>query len=120
MEAALSVKAASYLLVRFFLAMLDVWGRPDVKVLLRSDQEVTLTLDLREVRARRPQRTLVERSPVERSRDHGSHGKSKLDFGRDVAHNEARDWNESWRQAGDGPLPRQLDVTTLLLDILCR
>ena len=63
--AALTVKAASETLVRFFLAMLDAWGRSDVKVLLRSDQEVTLTLILREVQARRQQRTLVERSPVE-------------------------------------------------------
>ena len=37
MAAALSVKAASDLLVRFFLAMLDAWGRSDVKVLLRSN-----------------------------------------------------------------------------------
>ena len=59
------MKAASETLVRFFLAMLDAWGRSDVKVLLRSDQEVTLTLILREVQARRQQRTLVERSPVE-------------------------------------------------------
>ena len=65
MAAALTVKAASETLVRFFLAMLDAWGRTDVKVLLRSDQEVTLTLILREVQARRQQRTLVERSPVE-------------------------------------------------------
>ena len=39
MAAALSVKAASDHLVRFFLAMLDGWARSDVKVLLRSDQE---------------------------------------------------------------------------------
>ena len=65
MAAALTVKAASETLVRFFLAMLDAWGRSDVKVLLRSDQEVTLTLILREVQARRQQRTLVERSLVE-------------------------------------------------------
>ena len=65
MAAALTVKAASETFVRFFLAMLDAWGRSDVKVLLRSDQEVTLTLILREVQARRQQRTLVERSPVE-------------------------------------------------------
>ena len=50
---------------RFFVAMLDAWGRSDVKVLLRPDQEVTLTLVLREVQARRQQRTLIERSPVE-------------------------------------------------------
>ena len=37
MAAALTVKAASETLVRFFLAMLDAWGRSDVKVLLRSD-----------------------------------------------------------------------------------
>ena len=65
MAAALTVKAAGETLVRFFLAILDAWGRSDVKVLLRSDQEVTLTLILREVQARRQQRTLVERSPVE-------------------------------------------------------
>ena len=41
-------------------------GRSDVKVLLRSDQEVTFdTHPPREVQARRQQRTLVERSPVE-------------------------------------------------------
>ena len=51
MAAALSVKAASDLLVRFFLAMLNAWGRSDVEVLLRSDQEVTLTLILSEVQA---------------------------------------------------------------------
>ena len=45
--AALSEKAAGDLLVRFFLAMLDAWGRPDVKVLLRSYQEVTLTLNVK-------------------------------------------------------------------------
>ena len=43
MAASLRVKAASGLLVRFFLALLDAWGRSDAKVLLRSDQEVTLT-----------------------------------------------------------------------------
>ena len=65
MAAAVTVKAASDILVRFFLAMLDAWARSDVKVLLRSDQEVTLSLILCEVQARRQQRTLVERSPVE-------------------------------------------------------
>ena len=65
MAAALSVQAASDLLVRLFLAMLDAWRRSHVKVLLRSDQEVTLTVILRDVQARRQQRTLVERSPVE-------------------------------------------------------
>ena len=52
MAAALIVKAASEMLVRFFLAMLDAWGRTDVKVLLRSHQEVTLTFILREVQTR--------------------------------------------------------------------
>ena len=65
MAAALSVKVASDLLVRFLLAMLDAWGRSDVKVLLRFDQEVTFTLILREVQVRRQQRTVVECSPVE-------------------------------------------------------
>ena len=61
--AALSVKAASDLLVRFFWLC---WTRGDHQmsrccyVLI-----VTLTLILREVQARRQQRTLVERSPVE-------------------------------------------------------
>ena len=63
MGADLSVKAASDLLVRFFLAMLD--ARSDVKVQLRSDLEVTLTLIFREVQARRQPRTLVD-LPVER------------------------------------------------------
>ena len=45
MAAALSVKAASDLLVRFCLAILDTWRRSCVKVLLRSDQEVTLRRD---------------------------------------------------------------------------
>ena len=65
MAAALSVKAASDHVVRFFLAMLDAWRRSDGQVLLRFDQEVTLTPILREVHARCQQRTLVERSPVE-------------------------------------------------------
>ena len=68
MAAALSVKAGSDHLVRFFRAVLEAWERSDVKVLLRSDQEVTLTLILSEVQARRQQRTLVERSPVEVTR----------------------------------------------------
>ena len=65
MAAALSVKAARDLLTRLPLAMLDACERSDVKVLLRSDQEVTLTFILREVQARHQQRILVERSPVE-------------------------------------------------------
>ena len=65
MAAVVTVKAASDILVRFFQAMLDAWERSEVKVLLRSDQEVTLSLILREVQARRQQRTLVERSPAE-------------------------------------------------------
>ena len=51
MAAAFCVKAASDLLVRFFLAILDAWGRFEVKVLLRADQEVTVTLILRETQA---------------------------------------------------------------------
>ena len=35
LAAAATVKAASDILVRFFLAILDAWGRSDVKVLLR-------------------------------------------------------------------------------------
>ena len=47
MGAAVTAKAASDILVRLFLAMLDAWGRSDAKMLLRSDQEVTLSLILR-------------------------------------------------------------------------
>ena len=65
MATALYMKAASDLLVRFFLAMLDAWGRSEVMVLLRADLEVTVTLILREVQARRSQNTLLGRSPVE-------------------------------------------------------
>ena len=39
MAAALTVKAASEILVEFFLAMLDERGRSEVKVKLRSDQK---------------------------------------------------------------------------------
>ena len=51
--AAVTVKAASDTMMRFFLAMLDAWGRSDVKMLLRSDQDVTLSLILCQVQARR-------------------------------------------------------------------
>ena len=47
MAAAVTAKAASDILVRLFLAMLDAWGRSDAKMLLRSGQEVTLSLILR-------------------------------------------------------------------------
>ena len=47
MAAAVAAKAASDILVRLFLVMLDAWGRSDAKMLLRSDQEVTLSLILR-------------------------------------------------------------------------
>ena len=103
MAAALTVKAASKTLVRFFLAMLDAWERSDVKVLLRSDQEVTLTLILREVQARWQQRTLVERSLVESHATMGAMEKA----------------NRTMGQAGDGSSPDQLDGdTTLLLGLL--
>ena len=64
MAEALRVNAASDLLVRLFLAVLDAWGRSDVKVFLRADQEMTVTLIIREVQARRRPNTLLERSPV--------------------------------------------------------
>ena len=38
LEAALCVKAATELVVRFFLPILDVWERLEVKVLLPADQ----------------------------------------------------------------------------------
>ena len=63
MAAALCVKAASELLVRFFLSILDASGRSEVKVLMRADQEETVTLVLRGVLARRTQGTWLERSP---------------------------------------------------------
>ena len=114
--AALTVKAASETLVRFFLAMLDAWGRSDVKVLLRSDQEVTLTLILREVQAKRQQGTLIERSPVETHATMGAMeraNRTMWEMLRTMKHA-----TEGWRQAGNGSSPDQLDDTTLLLGLL--
>ena len=37
MVVAVAAKAASDILVRLFLAMLEAWGRSDAKMLLRSD-----------------------------------------------------------------------------------
>ena len=91
MAAAVTAKAASDILVRLFLSMLDAWGRLDAKILLRSDQEVTLSLNLREVQATRQHRTLVERSPDGEPRDHWRHGENKPNTGRGLAHTEARD-----------------------------
>ena len=88
--AALTVKAASEILVEFFLAMLDAWRRSEVKVKLRSDQKKSLSLILREVQARRRQRTLLERSPVESHATMGAMERATRTLG-DVAHNEARD-----------------------------
>ena len=51
-------KAASELLLRFFLAILDAWRKSEV--FLRADQEVTVTLVPREVQARRKQGTLLD------------------------------------------------------------
>ena len=65
MAAVLCVKAASDFPVRFFLSILDAWGRSEIKVVLRADQEVAVTSILREVQARRRQSALLERSPVE-------------------------------------------------------
>ena len=113
MAAALTVKAASETLVRFFLAMLDAWGRSDVKVLLRSVQEVTRKLVFREVLRDGNKRTLVERL-----RAHGRQGKGQQDHGRDAAHNEARNRNEGWRQVGNRSSLDQLGDTTLLLGLL--
>ena len=70
--------------------MFDSWGRSDVQVLLRSDQEVSLTLILREVLARRQQRTLVERSPVASHATMGAMERASQTLG-NVTHNEARD-----------------------------
>ena len=81
MAAADTGKAANNILVRFFLAMLDAWGRSDVKVLLRAEQGVTLSLILREVQARRQQRTLVERSPVESHATMGAMGRVNRTLG---------------------------------------
>ena len=63
MAAALGVKAAT--VVRFFLAIFGLWRRLEVRVLLRADQEVPVTLVLREAQARRKQGALLERSPVD-------------------------------------------------------
>ena len=50
MAAVLCMKAACELLVRFFVGVLDLWRRSEVKVPLRADQEVTVTLVLGEVK----------------------------------------------------------------------
>ena len=100
--AALCVKATSDLLVRFFLAMLDAWRRSEVKVLLRDDQEATVTLILREVQARRRQNALLKRSPVKKPRNRGRHGTCQSNSGRDTAHRETRYTDWSWWQAGHG------------------
>ena len=42
----------------------------------------------------------------------GSHGKSQPDPREDATYNEARDRDESWRQAGDGPSPFKMDGAT--------
>ena len=63
LAAALCVKAASDLVVRLFLAILDAWGRSEIKVVLCADQEVTVTL--REELARRRRSTPLECSPAE-------------------------------------------------------
>ena len=63
LAAALCVKAASDLVVRLFLAILDAWGRSEIKVVLCADQEVTVTLG--EELARRRRSTPLERSPAE-------------------------------------------------------
>ena len=60
------VKAATELLVRFFLArFLYVWTRSEVEVLFTCREEVTVTLVLKKVQAWR-QDPLLERSPVDR------------------------------------------------------
>ena len=104
MAAALTVKAASETLVRFFLAMLDAWGRSDVKVLLRSDQEVTLTLILREVQARRQQRTLVEGSRVESHATMGAMERANRTMGKKLR-TKKHATETRVRQVGDGSSP---------------
>ena len=99
--------------------MLDAWGRSDVKVLLRSDQEVTLTLVLREVQARRQQRTLVERSPVESHATMGAMESANRTMGemlRTMKH--ATETRVGGKLDGHGSSPDQLDDTTLLLGLL--
>ena len=63
--AAITAKAASDTLGKISLAMLYAWGRSDAKTSLRHDQDMTLSLILRKVQARRRHRPHVERSPKE-------------------------------------------------------
>ena len=114
MAAAVTVKAASDILVKFFLAMLDAWGRSDVKVLLRSDQEATLRLILCEVRARRQKRTLVERSLVESHATMGAIERANRTLGEMLRTLKHATQNESWKQTGDGSHPHLLDRTTFI------
>ena len=62
MEATTTAKTTSDILVRLFLAVLYTWGRLDDKSLSRPDQEVTLSLVLREAQERHLHRSLTERS----------------------------------------------------------
>ena len=116
MAAVLCVKAACELLVRFFVGVLDLWRRSDVKLPLRADQEVTVTLVLREVKARRKQGTFLEGSPVDSHSTMGGMEEQTVFLGELLRTACNRD--EDWRQIGYRSPIDQLDGTALLLDPL--
>ena len=118
MAAAVTAKAASDILVRLFLAMLDAWGRSDAKMLLRSDQEVTMSLILREVQERRQHKTLVERSPLESHGTIGAMERANRILGEVLRTLKHATETRVWRQTEDGSAAHLLDGTTFLLGLL--
>ena len=81
--AALCVKAATDLLVCFFVVILHVWRRSVVKVIVRADQEVTVTLMLKrgsgEKEARHPAgRSLVDSLASMEAMEHANRALGEL------------------------------------------
>ncbi len=56
-------KSSATYLVAFISAALDMWGRSG-KIVLRADQEVSLTMVMEEIKSKRQAETLIERSAV--------------------------------------------------------
>ena len=120
MPAALCVKAVTEILVRLFQAILDVWERSEVKVLLRADQEVTVTLKVVQGEAQAGHLAGVFASG--QSRLHGCHGSGKFELGRTAAHYEACHRDVGRRQTRYRSRTCRVDGATLLfapLQVAC-
>ena len=107
--AALCVKAATDLLVCFFVVILHVWRRSVVKVIVRADQEVTVTLMLKRGSGEKEARHCWAFA-CGQPRLHGSNGTRQSRLGRTDAHDEARCGDERRRHATD-----QVNVASLFL-----